>query len=144
MVTSVHFNSSRFFAISHFLEGVSKMRGRDLFFFSFFLQKAVLGLGLCKWRSWETPLEAFTAPVGRAPAALFLLTGILITFLCIRVNVCLIVVFIITILDLSINFYKVGTLDCTYFYPVLQCILYCNIRMFKTLVFIIITYYSLA
>ena len=36
MVTSVHFNSSRFFAISHFLEGVSKMRGRDLFFFSFF------------------------------------------------------------------------------------------------------------
>ena len=82
--------------------------------------------------------------MGRASAALFLLTGILITFLCIQVNVCLIVVFIITILDLSINFYKVGTLDCTYFYPVLQCILYCNIHMFKALVFILITYYSLA
>ena len=41
MVTSVHFNSSRFFAISHFLEGVSKMRGRDLFFFvSFFFTES--------------------------------------------------------------------------------------------------------
>ena len=116
----------------------------SFFFFFFFYRKLFLGLGLCKWRSWETPLETFTAPVGRAPGALFLLTGILITFLCIRVNVCLIVVFIITILDLSINFYKVGTLDCTYFYPVLQRILYCNIHMFKALVFILITYYSLA
>ena len=41
---------------------------------------------------------------GGPNATLFLLTNILITFLCIRFNVCLIVVFIIIILDLSINF----------------------------------------
>ena len=109
------------------------------------MAKAVLGLGLCKWQSWETPLETFTAPVSAYKC---------INTLFMHSDQCL--------FNSSFHNYNTGSkhklleggdigLHCRtfyivliLFYPVLQCILYCNIHIFKALVFILITYYSLA
>ena len=158
------------------------------------MAKAVLGLGLCKWRSWETPLETFTAPVGRATRYfsykyinnLFMQSGQclfnssfhdyntkykhklleggdigLYRWFSLDVIAAMLVHRTIekkSFGNLTLLLCKIRAIICycfvhqhgrlitlySYFYPVLQCIFYCNIHIFKALVFILITYNSLA
>ena len=72
-------------------------------------------IGLLEGFNSKFPTSIPTPFICRVPPPGFLLTSIL-TFLCIRVNVCLILVFIIIVLDLSLIFEDLPLLLCCKYY----------------------------